>query len=418
MSRRTITPSDLARQITGVVVDTSSGFAFREADVTVGACDVQFANCTVTLPQFPQPGVTTIAFTSEQPFFLTGGAAFPLLPADPLPVGAGAAFSAAFSNSGGWEVRGQFCAMPITVSAYYGTGSDGNVVADGVNAIPGATLSGSTYTMTADVNYANFTVNSGVIVATAGFRLVCSGLLLNNGTIEDDGQDGQTPSEGVSNGGLGAPATSLGGGTNGGVGATGIASGTAGVSSAATTVPGTTSGGGGDGGAAGGQGASDGGSQQTVATTSTLEPFAVFHSWMVRGSSITPKTIVGGCGGGGGSSNNAGGIGGGGGGGGGIMLIAAFFIINNGSIHSNGGAGFDGAGVAAAGGGGGGQGGAVYVYTRTLGNRAVSGAQGNGFLPMGVGSVAAVGGLGGAARDGGSLPGSPGTIGRVITTIA
>ena len=78
----------------------------------------------------------------------------------------------------------------IYASSYglFGSGSDGAVVFDGVTTpVAGATLAGSTYTLTRDVMAAGLTVNAGVTVKTAQFRLFATGTVVNNGTISNAG---------------------------------------------------------------------------------------------------------------------------------------------------------------------------------------------------------------------------------------
>ena len=75
----------------------------------------------------------------------------------------------------------------ITKGTYIGDGSDGNAVFDGSSGVTGASLSGSTYTLTQDVNYNNVTVNKDVIVLGRQFYLQIKGNLTNKGTIYANG---------------------------------------------------------------------------------------------------------------------------------------------------------------------------------------------------------------------------------------
>lgn len=402
-------PGPTARALTPNIINslspiilTNSNYALNILDVNVTACNVQVAGITLTLPQNPQIGVTSIFISSEQSFFLSGGAANPLSPSDPLPVGAGSSFTATFTAVG-WQIQGQLTNLVAHNASLYGTGGDGSVTFDGVGTPVGTTKVGSTYTLTRDVNYNNATVNSGITVITAGFRFSCAGALLNNGTIQNNGTAGT--SAGVA--GTGGAGGTLGAGTNGGAGSVGAA-GVAGTNQAATTksTNGTNSGGaGGSNGGANAGGA--GGAVQGTTTTSFAEAWAMQHGWLVQGQGLSSFTLAGGAGGGGGGSTAAG-QGGGGGGGGGVCGVFAFFLTNNGVIAANGGAGGSGSTAVASGGGGGGGGGAVMVLTRVL--------SAAGTLP-GTGTVTASGGAGGAGVAGG-VAGTVGNAGTVTVLAA
>ena len=112
-----------------------------------------------------------------------------------------------------YGVLGELLAVPFM----YGDGSDGDVI-----------ISGNT-TLTRDMHYTNLTVDSGFTISTAGFRIFCTGTLINNGTIIKGGGSG-------GNGGNG-------------VGAVGGTGGTGGYAAIGVTVPG-----GGSAGATGGDG--------------------------------------------------------------------------------------------------------------------------------------------------------------------
>jgi hypothetical protein len=72
--------------------------------VTDGLVVVQAANVTVTLPPNPTVGTTVLEFSAEQSFSLTGGGN-PLSGSDPLLIGAGSTFYAAFTAIG-WLLSG------------------------------------------------------------------------------------------------------------------------------------------------------------------------------------------------------------------------------------------------------------------------------------------------------------------------
>ncbi len=59
----------------------------------------------------------------------------------------------------------------------FGTGADGDVI-----------ISGNT-TLVADMNYHNLTINNGVVLSPAGYRIFVRGTLLNNGTIARNGNN-------------------------------------------------------------------------------------------------------------------------------------------------------------------------------------------------------------------------------------
>lgn len=75
----------------------------------------------------------------------------------------------------------------MTRRTYIGTGSDGDANFNGTDAVTGATRSGTTYTLTQDVNYDNVTVATGVVVVTRQYLLFCKGTMANNGTIYSSG---------------------------------------------------------------------------------------------------------------------------------------------------------------------------------------------------------------------------------------
>lgn len=267
----------------------------------------------------------------------------------------------------------------------FSDGSDGAGVADGVGALPGATMVGPAYTLQRDVFFTNLTVSLGVLVDTNGFRIMCSGTLTNNGTIRGDGH--------VSVGqpaGSASPAETVGGGTAGGAG------GNFGAGSIGN--PGTISiGGSGGAGAAGtAAGAAGGTATPPVATAGGFRQlWNILYGVIIGGAS--PALLTGGCGGGGGGGNTTSQPGGGGGGGGRIVVIAAPTIVNTGTISANGGAGGSSSNPNTGTGGGGG-GGAVLMAYASLNN---------------TGTISANGGPGGAAF-GGAAAGTAGSAGTVI----
>lgn len=224
----------------------------------------------------------------------------------------------------------------------FGDGSDGDV-----------TITTDT-TLVRDMYYNNLTINSGVNLFPAGFRIFVFNTLTITGFISRSGNDASGASAGV---GLGAGSlgASSAGGNGGGAGA-----GSAGT--AATTTLGGTAGAGGTG-SAGAGGAAGSVTLPTAAQggAEVLKSVRMAQTAQVLGA--TPTLITGGPGGGGGGGNASANTGGGGGGGAGVIVIAARTATGTGTIRANGGAGANAVG-ANAGGGGGGGGGVIATITQ------------------------------------------------------
>ena len=207
--------------------------------------------------------------------------------------------------------------------AWLGDGSDGDV-----------TISG-TVTLTRDMLYSSLTVPSGAVVATAGFRIRCTGTITLDGSITNNGTDGA-----VSGGGLGAPAGTLPGGGNGGftnnsgsgTAAAGFQSGLClyggGLGQSVLAINGAT--------------AAQGGGNGSDTPTPTIFPTI---SQMVSGA-------IGGGGGGAAYSNVSDEVSNGGGGGGPILILCNEFT-GSGALASIGGSGYCESTGAAGGGGSG-----------------------------------------------------------------
>ncbi len=239
----------------------------------------------------------------------------------------------------------------------FGNGSDGAVIFDGIaTPVAGATLSGSTYTMTRDIQGTNVTVNNGVTLKPTNFRIFCLGTFTNNGTISAAGNAASAGTAGGNNG-----SALLTGGAAGGNGGTGV-NGTGANGSAANFGIAGGNGGAGTSGAAGSGGAISGTSNVNAQANilNTPHPLLVGITTYFNSS----RTMFWGAGGGGGGSDASSNAGGGGGGGGSIVAIFAWAAVNSatGTITVQGGAGANGTG-GNAGGGGGGSGGLVAVYT-------------------------------------------------------
>lgn len=218
----------------------------------------------------------------------------------------------------------------------YGDGIDGTV-----------TISGNT-TLTRDMSYDTLTINGGVVLSPAGFRIFVKNTLTNNGTIRDNGQSGAT-------GGAGAASGNMGGGGGGGVG------GNQGSGTGPNSGAGLTNALGGVGGTGGNAtGVPDPNSIGAVGGAITTTR-ANRHGLMLLGDTAE---IRGGTGAGGGGGNTPAGGGGRGGGGAGVIIIAAKTINNgSGTIEAKGG---DGESSASGAGGGGGGGGAIVLVFRSL----------------------------------------------------
>lgn len=287
--------------------------------------------------------------------------------------------------------------------AWYGTGIDGPLVFDGAATVTGtgfAALSlvpvASVYTLTRDIFATDMTVDAGVRVVTAGYRVFVLNTLTLDGAISQNGGAGGNATA-VAAGAAGAVASvsavlyggaagSLGGaptgaGVNGTVGTPGHLG-----SQTANTAAG------GNGGvcAGGGGGANDAGTIGAIAPGITgisalngTQHFVLYQA--VNGRTINGVQMSTGSSGGGGRGASGAGAGGGGGSGasGGGVVVCARFIIGAGTIESQGGNG--GNGNTDGGGGGGGAGGIASVVT-------------SGAFP----TVSVVGGVGGAAGGGGA----------------
>jgi hypothetical protein len=242
----------------------------------------------------------------------------------------------------------------------FGTGADGAV-----------TISSHT-TLTANKNYTNLTVNSGIILNTAGYTIKCTGTILNYGTI----YNASTPAGGA--GGAGAAATT----------STGNAGG-AGVDGTGTGGKGGGGGGSGGGepslaysnaGGSGGAGGQGGGSitinaysfdnRGTIQVNGYAGSNGASGGAGVAYSASDGKNTYYGCTGG------SGGGAGGSGGDGGVIYIRYKVLLNTGTVTATGGAG-----------GSGGAGGGITQYNQT----------GNGYYGGAGNSTYAQGGGGGRA---------------------
>jgi len=228
-----------------------------------------------------------------------------------------------------------------------GDGTDGSATLDGSTTLPWATLNGGVYTMTRDALTTALTIQSGITLVCAGYRIFCQGTVTNSGTISANGNNATS----FTGGGASTP-RSLGTGRTGGAGNTGA---------------GSTGGQGGFGVGNGGGGGNGTGANTGGASVSPLSGL----NWVLRdvqgiatgtiSYASTPQAIAGGSGGsgGGGDGTNRGG---GGGSGGSLIAVLARSFTNNGSLTAVGGNGFTPT-AGNCGGGGGGGGGGIFVFT-------------------------------------------------------
>jgi hypothetical protein len=265
-----------------------------------------------------------------------------------------------------------------------GTGTDGAVTLDGSTSFAGSfgTPAGNVYTMLRDVHCTSLTINAGITLRPANFRIFCQGTvsIAATGLIQNNGGNAAGGSAGVSPFGSASFVTARAGGA-GGVGVSG-------AGGAGSNANYGTAGGPGGAGTAGAAGAAG----TVTISAANAGPNVVTMPYVAIvgvGEFSFNSQILGawGSGGGGGGSDAASNAGGGGGAGGGLIAIFAFGLINNGTISATGGNGAAGTGGNAGGGGGGG-GGAILIYTiqtPTLGTTNVAG----GALGAGVGTGAA-----------------------------
>jgi hypothetical protein len=209
-----------------------------------------------------------------------------------------------------------------------------------------------------DLYARNLTIGPSATLVTNGYRVFVSNTLTFGGpfaTIQNSGRAGTG-----FDGGLGAPAGTVGGGAAGGGGAT-----TAGPGQSTTVSLGGAGG-------AGGPSTTLPGFPGGTATPPTAAqgfesaiptPLPIDWQSALRGRTVDGALIAGGAGGGGGATEGGGSPnGGGGGGGGGVLVVAAKNIVGSGQIFALGGRG---SGPLPGGGGGGGGGGFIALFTST-----------------------------------------------------
>ena len=182
-----------------------------------------------------------------------------------------------FRDIAGNEILTSQAALDVGM---FGDGSDSSPVFDLGNTFAFASLSGNTYTLNRSIFCKDMTVGLGKTVNTAGYKIFCTGTLLNNGTITNAGLAGVTGTAGAA-----IAAVELGGSGTGGTGATGTSGvGTAGSAGGAVSVAMGAAGGSG---AAGGAGNSGGGGGAGIAgTISSYRPFKAVNHHLISGVTI------------------------------------------------------------------------------------------------------------------------------------
>ncbi len=165
----------------------------------------------------------------------------------------------------------------------FGDGSDGAVTFDGTSTVLGLVPSGSTYTMNRSIFCSAITINSGVTLKSAGFKIYCTGTLTNNGTISNAGGPGGSGSGSTGgSGGSSASAAELGGSAPGGAGPTGgTASGSPGASGSSVSLGIGASGGAGGAGASGNSGS--GGALGTGGAVGATRPCKTLTHHLISG---------------------------------------------------------------------------------------------------------------------------------------
>jgi hypothetical protein len=230
--------------------------------------------------------------------------------------------------------------------------------------------------LTRDIYPKILTIDAGIILDTAGFRIIAKKGVKIFGTIRNNGGNAVGATAGT-----GAAAGTIGGGSNGAAGSVG--SGANGVTINSTDLPGQ-GGGGGNGG--NGNGANIGGNGGNVRTqpnsrvrSRRLENIIAMGDIdnIITGTAGAGVVrFQGGAGGGAGGGSGVNNGGGGGGGGGIIVIVAPFIYIDPaGTLQALGGNGGNGGGGNAGGGGGGG-GGVIATVTGQFRERALRNVNG------------------------------------------
>lgn len=278
---------------------------------------------------------------------------------------------------------------PQLIMNVLGNGNDGAIVFNGsTTPVAGATLVGSTYTVTRDIYATDCTVNNSIVLKMQGFRLFVNGTLLNNGTISSAGNDASGLTGGAIISATGVFQCAAGNGANG---RNTLGAGSNAGGSGGNNIAGSTGGDGGqaDGGNLGGSGGTSAGPSSNAGGVRHILPWLWGRIPGGTGTALLPMS--GSTGGGSGGCQPASGTASSGSGGSAGILMAIFCnVLNNtGTITANGGAGSNASATVdgKAGGGGGGAGGSVAVFYKTLISQGTITANG-GALGTGAGSGA------------------------------
>jgi hypothetical protein len=255
---------------------------------------------------------------------------------------------------------------PPLKSAVYGDGSDG----DAVLAVNTA--------LTRDMFYDNLTINPGIMLSTANWRLFVSDTLTGEATavISNDGGAATGLVAGVSP----TPGGTLGIGKDGGTG--GVGAGAAGGSN----TPGVGGTGGAGGLGAGGAGGPAGTITAPRGGIKIVDNLGISLTWLAVDGAGTLALLLAGAGGGAGGGSGGGQQGGGGGAGAGNILVAARRWNFIGTVTAKGGNGGNGVAGNAGGGGGGGGGCIVRVYQTELRTPTVNVVGGTKGIKFGAGT--------------------------------
>jgi hypothetical protein len=284
----------------------------------------------------------------------------------------------------------------------FGDGSDGGLIFDGAGPVLGLVPVANVYTLTRDIFAQNLTVNNGVTIKSAGFRVFCRGTLttLGTGAITADGNNAA-----VAVGGAALPSGTLlgtsGGGGNGG------ASGAGAAGSNTTNSLGGAGGAGGAGGiTAGGAGGTATAPAAALGSPRMMTPGMLGYILGLAGGAPTLTGLRGGAGGGGGGNATAGlGTPGAGGGPGGVLAIAARILnlASANALRAKGGNGSNATAGGGSNGGGAGAGGGLVIISYVMNKTGVVFSAATNCPGGTAGAGAGAGGVAGTAGSNGTL---------------
>lgn len=305
--------------------------------------------------------------------------------------------------------------LRASLGAYaFGNGIDGDVILDGIVTPSWANKFGSVYIMTRDVNLGSLTINAGVSLDPALYRLIGNGALTTlpgspNGRIRRVGAPGTAGAANVpgSGGGAAAAGTLAAGAAGGNGGATAAGAGAAGGANGADAGVGGTGGAGGGGGP-GGVGGTASAVSDTEGRLASAASAGTLGSRYGNGTWYSATGGTGG-GGGGGGTNAPNQATGGGGGAAGDVAVVAFPTMNLASAADivcgggAGGAGSAGGSGSGGGGGAGGAGGALFLMYANKSGAVFTNAQNTPGGAGGAGGTGAAPGVVGAAGGSGRV---------------